>query len=203
MEEVELYVQLHAKRQLPGQYRLLGTVCGWKANIQQVRACIPLLQAKHQHGALYRKRETMEERAVARGLIRCLPGTAQSMVGGVRPTFQGFSESGSCLHETSQASDNVSLQTSDYIHGKDTSASLAVRREVRSSSESDGYYATGYPKDSTQPAPPHEGATTATEVPFTEAGEQAENIGQGRTEPTPTVEVRKFSAPHMEWDATR
>jgi glycogenin glucosyltransferase len=41
------------------------------------------------------------------------------------------------------------------------------------------------------------------EPPFTEPGETAENLEQGATEPTPTVEQRRFSAPQMEWDATR
>jgi glycogenin glucosyltransferase len=44
---------------------------------------------------------------------------------------------------------------------------------------------------------------TTTEVPFSEPGEPAENIDQGVVEPTPTSEQRKFSAPVMEWDATR
>lgn len=44
---------------------------------------------------------------------------------------------------------------------------------------------------------------TATEVPFSEPGELAENIDQGVVEPTPTSQQRKFSAPVMEWDATR
>ncbi|KAF2209242.1 glycosyltransferase family 8 protein [Cercospora zeae-maydis SCOH1-5] len=38
---------------------------------------------------------------------------------------------------------------------------------------------------------------------MTEPGEPSENIDQGRVLPAPTVEQRKFSAPHMEWDATR
>jgi glycogenin glucosyltransferase len=38
---------------------------------------------------------------------------------------------------------------------------------------------------------------------MTEPGEPVENIDQGRVHPAPTVEQRKFSAPHMEWDAQR
>jgi len=52
------------------------------------------------------------------------------------------------------------------------------------------------------PAEP-EAPTTTTEPPMTDPGEEAENIDQGVTEPTPTVEQRKFSAPEMAWDATR
>jgi glycogenin len=44
---------------------------------------------------------------------------------------------------------------------------------------------------------------TTTEQPLSEPGELAENIDQGVVEPTPTVELRKFTAPQMEWDATR
>jgi glycogenin glucosyltransferase len=48
-----------------------------------------------------------------------------------------------------------------------------------------------------------EATATSTELPMSEPGEAAENIDQGLTEPTPTVDQRKFSAPIMEWDATR
>jgi glycogenin glucosyltransferase len=48
-----------------------------------------------------------------------------------------------------------------------------------------------------------EATATTTELPMSEPGEAAENIDQGMTEPTPTVDQRKFSAPAMEWDATR
>jgi len=48
-----------------------------------------------------------------------------------------------------------------------------------------------------------EAIVTPTEPPMTEPGEEAENIDQGVIEPTPTVQQRKFSAPEMEWDATK
>lgn len=38
---------------------------------------------------------------------------------------------------------------------------------------------------------------------MTDTGERAEKIAQGYIEPTPTTEQRRFSAPQMEWDATR
>lgn len=44
---------------------------------------------------------------------------------------------------------------------------------------------------------------TATEQPLSDPGERSENIDQGIVEPTPTAEQRKFSAPQMEWDATK
>jgi glycogenin glucosyltransferase len=49
----------------------------------------------------------------------------------------------------------------------------------------------------------HETPAASTEMPLSEPGEAVENIDQGLTEPTPTSQQRKFSAPHMEWDATR
>jgi glycogenin glucosyltransferase len=48
-----------------------------------------------------------------------------------------------------------------------------------------------------------EAPVTTTEPPLGEPGEVAENIDQGVIEPTPTTEQRKFSAPEMEWDATK
>lgn len=42
-----------------------------------------------------------------------------------------------------------------------------------------------------------------TEADPAEERELGEELGQGRVEPTPTVEQRRFSAPQAEWDATR
>lgn len=49
----------------------------------------------------------------------------------------------------------------------------------------------------------HETPAASAEMPLSEPGEVAENIDQGLTEPIPTSQQRKFSAPQMEWDATR
>ncbi|KAK3697668.1 glycogenin glucosyltransferase [Vermiconidia calcicola] len=105
------------------------------------------------------------------------------------------------------------VSTSDYISGgREEPVSRAVQQEVKSKKESDdrGYYATGYPSESTQPAPPPttpasppKKPATTIEIPFTEPGEATENIDQGVVKPHPTTEMRRFSAPHMEWDATR
>lgn len=46
-------------------------------------------------------------------------------------------------------------------------------------------------------------ATITVEEPFTEPIPEPEAIEQGRVEPTTTTEQRRFSAPHMEWDATQ
>ncbi|KAF2875622.1 nucleotide-diphospho-sugar transferase [Massariosphaeria phaeospora] len=48
-----------------------------------------------------------------------------------------------------------------------------------------------------------EAPVTSTEMPLSELGEKAENIDQGILEPTPTVEQRRFSAPQIDWDATK
>lgn len=62
------------------------------------------------------------------------------------------------------------------------------------------------PADSSAPFPnilvEPEAPVTTTELPFSEPGEPAENIDHGVVEPVPTSELRKFSAPQMEWDAT-
>lgn len=82
----------------------------------------------------------------------------------------------------------------------------AVQAQVKVESPKTGdvYYATGYPVEMPQGAPPPpEAKINSTEAPFTEPGEPAENIDQGIVEPPPTIEVRQFSAPQMEWDATR
>lgn len=74
--------------------------------------------------------------------------------------------------------------------------SYAVQDEVRSGTQQKGeaLSSTGYPV---------EAAINTTEAPFTDPSERAEDLTQNLVEPVPTIEVRRFSAPHMEWDATR
>jgi glycogenin glucosyltransferase len=98
------------------------------------------------------------------------------------------------------------VSTAEYTVTGRRAPVRAVQAQVKSESHeaSDVYYATGYPVEIARGAPPPpEAVVNTTELPFTEPGEPAENISQGIVEPPPTVEVRKFSAPHMEWDATR
>lgn len=112
---------------------------------------------------------------------------------------------------------HFSVSTDAYIAGQ--------RNHVRQRSEpqytTSTYSAAGYPAETTRPAPaPQELSQSAsqpghssshhaqdpsgTATPLmTEPGEPAENIDLGYVQPTPTVELRRFSAPHMEWDATR
>ncbi|KAF1958111.1 nucleotide-diphospho-sugar transferase [Byssothecium circinans] len=62
------------------------------------------------------------------------------------------------------------------------------------------------PETVTEPEAPDvstEAPAVPTEAPLSEPGEVVENINQGVIEPTPTVEQRRFSAPQMEWDATK
>jgi glycogenin glucosyltransferase len=98
------------------------------------------------------------------------------------------------------------VSTAEYTVTGRRAPVRAVQAQVKSESQSasDVYYATGYPVEIARGAPPPpEAIVNTTELPFTEPGEPAENISQGIVEPAPTVEVRKFTAPHMEWDATR
>lgn len=102
------------------------------------------------------------------------------------------------------------VSTTNYALGQRDSISHVVQQEVKGEAEDGGhgYYTTGYPVDSTSPdapqyQPPPEASAVTTEAPFTERGERAENIDQGIIQPQPTSEVRRFSAPHMEWDATQ
>ena len=87
----------------------------------------------------------------------------------------------------------------------------AIQQHVKSE-EQPAYYATGYPADRTEPAPPPaifepmpsppsaQPASTAHEMPFGEDPQPpAEAISQGHTQPVPTQEQRKYS---MQWDAT-
>lgn len=45
--------------------------------------------------------------------------------------------------------------------------------------------------------------TITVEKPFTEPTPEVEAIDHGKVEPTPATEQRRFSPPHMEWDATQ
>jgi glycogenin glucosyltransferase len=110
-------------------------------------------------------------------------------------------------HYTISAKDYIAGRRNKYAQHMHQSSGQAHQQH------NTAYYATGYPVDTTRPAPPpgelpqdnhHAQHQAGTATPLmTEPGEPAENIDQGRVEPTPTVEQRRFSAPHMEWDATR
>jgi glycogenin glucosyltransferase len=94
----------------------------------------------------------------------------------------------SILQSASVAGDRSSA-INGPVHGEMTSAD---------SSTAASQHITPMP----EPVPRPEAPATATEIPLSEPGEMSENIDQGVTEPTPTVQQRKFSAPQMAWDAT-
>ncbi|KAK3068387.1 hypothetical protein LTS18_000684, partial [Coniosporium uncinatum] len=54
-----------------------------------------------------------------------------------------------------------------------------------------------------QPEPPREAPAVSAEPQLSDEPEPAEQFDQGLIEPTPTAQQRRFSAPHMDWDATR
>ncbi|KAI5369817.1 putative glycosyl transferase, family 8, nucleotide-diphospho-sugar transferase [Septoria linicola] len=92
-------------------------------------------------------------------------------------------------------------QTSEYTNGRRNAVRDHVPAHNPNAQEPapQSYYASGYPASSTQ-----DQHATGTATPLmTEPGEPVENIDQGRVQPAPTSEQRRFSAPHMEWDATR
>ncbi|CAI6333696.1 unnamed protein product [Periconia digitata] len=87
-------------------------------------------------------------------------------------------------------------------------SSVVVQQHVQGEKSADASTAT--PQHISDPPPPvpeivmqPEAPVTSTEQPLSEPGEVSENIDQGVIEPTPTAEQRRFSAPQMEWDATK
>jgi glycogenin glucosyltransferase len=94
------------------------------------------------------------------------------------------------ISQPGAASERRSSVIQGHVHGETTSADFGTAST---------HHITPVPEivvDSEAPA-------NTAEIPFSDPGEVSENIDQGVTEPTPTVEQRKFSAPQMAWDATR
>jgi len=90
-----------------------------------------------------------------------------------------------------QSSQRSSAVIQQHMHGEDTteaSPNVTLSQHV-----------TPIPDIVVEP----ESSVISTEIPLSEPGEASENIDQGVLEPTPTVQQRRFSAPQMEWDATR
>lgn len=101
---------------------------------------------------------------------------------------------------------SIDEQTRQYIGGQRHPVTEFVQ-DYKPAAQT--YYATGYPvhpidvqQQSHHPAEEHQPTRAAT-PPMTEPGEPSENLDQGNVQPTPTAEQRIFSAPYMEWDATR
>lgn len=94
---------------------------------------------------------------------------------------------------------HVSIQ--DYIHTGRPQPSRAVQDQMHHEQPpQQSYGATGYPAQTTQPAPPPQHAPQH----YHQQGQQSTQ-GQHAAQPQTAhlVEQRRFSAPHMEWDATR
>ena len=68
-------------------------------------------------------------------------------------------------------------------------------------------YSSQFPTVETQPPPQesqsYQQAPAPVEEPLGEQSGVVESIQQGESEPTPTVEQRRFSAPTVDWDAAR
>jgi len=104
------------------------------------------------------------------------------------------------------------VSTHDYVHGqRHPVAEYVQERPQEHHRQQENLSATGYPAATTGPAPSpqqyesqsHNHAPGSVADVMTEPGEPAENISQGHVIPLPTADQRRFSAPHMEWDATR
>ncbi|GAB7366686.1 hypothetical protein MBLNU230_g0644t1 [Neophaeotheca triangularis] len=92
----------------------------------------------------------------------------------------------------------------DYISGAYTPSSTLAQSEVKGESQSaDNAYSAAGTSISPHSSLTPEASLNTTEAPLTDLSEPVEQLEQGLIEPTPTVEQRKFSAPQVEWDATR
>lgn len=78
-----------------------------------------------------------------------------------------------------------------------------IQQEVKNETTDHGYYATGYPPEAAEAAsgPPQPLRPTSAEPGRPEHEEAARSVTQ--VDPHPATEARRFSAPHVEWDATR
>ncbi|KAF2455924.1 hypothetical protein BDY21DRAFT_365139 [Lineolata rhizophorae] len=99
---------------------------------------------------------------------------------------------------------HLKAPTTAYVPGHYAPSTTVQRYVTGESTRADfGITAFAQAPAPAPPAPQPEAAVMTTEPTFTEQGEPAENIQQGIVEPTPTAEQRRFSAPQVEWDATR
>ncbi|KAH7136072.1 nucleotide-diphospho-sugar transferase [Dendryphion nanum] len=91
-----------------------------------------------------------------------------------------------------------SPKSSQIIYGgfSGHASSKTAQQHVEGEKASTGSDPSHVPDIVVEPAP-------STEQPLSDPGELAEIIDQGVVEPTPTAEQRKFSAPQMDWDATK
>ncbi|KAK4508347.1 hypothetical protein PRZ48_002085 [Zasmidium cellare] len=108
------------------------------------------------------------------------------------------------------------VSTNEYINGqRNPLASYVQDNQSTTQKPSESYSSTGYPVASTQPAPPphqipqhdmhyhqpHHDSHHHRDTSH-HAAPALINVAEQSSQP-PVVEQRRFSAPHMEWDATR
>ena len=90
-------------------------------------------------------------------------------------------------------------QSTAYYSGQSSSGPKKVQDYVKGE---EAMFSSGYSSSEPQEAPPHEEPRPA-EQPMGDAASPAEQVIQEDFKPTPTVEQRRFSAPHAEWEPTR
>jgi len=105
------------------------------------------------------------------------------------------------------------IQVQQFVPGESfTPPSTTIRQHV--TGEATDAYGGFAPEEQIPLPPPTEVAPVFTqpqaeipivtvEPPITEPEVQLEALDQGKAEPLPTQEQRPFSAPHVQWDATR
>ena len=95
-------------------------------------------------------------------------------------------------------------QPTAYVPGQYPPASTTVQQHVHgeSTNVSHGYVQMERVEPVTQVQAP-EAPPERTEEPLTASLAPAENVDLCPIEPVPTAQQRQWSAPHMEWDATR
>jgi glycogenin len=100
----------------------------------------------------------------------------------------------------------ITTQKTAYYSGQYQERPKAVQDYVKGE---ETVYLPGYSQAQPQEAPtvyieePQEAPATATEQPMGDQPDTTEQVHQEAFDPVPTVEQRRFSAPHVEWDPAR
>ena len=110
------------------------------------------------------------------------------------------------VSDTTLASLLISFQKTAYYSGQFQERPKSVQDYVKGE---ETVYLPGYSQAQPQEPPeivieePKEAPATATERPMGDQPDTNEQVHQESFEPTPTVEQRRFSAPHVEWDPAK
>lgn len=100
----------------------------------------------------------------------------------------------------------TTIQKTAYYSGQYQERPKTVQDYVKGE---ETVYLPGYSQAQPQAAPtinveePQEAPPTTIEQPMGDQPDTAEQVHQEAFEPAPTVEQRRFSAPHVEWDPAR